>query len=60
MYGAENINYRLAKQDCYCRGCDKLLEKGKDHVISFHSYRNNGQYIKLCKECVEIMSNLIK
>jgi hypothetical protein len=43
-------NLRKAERPAYCRGCDKVIEKG-DEMISFHSYRNRGQFIHICVDC---------
>lgn len=55
-----DIEYRLAKRDANCRGCDKILEKDKDMMISTYSFRNRGQYIYFCKDCVLLMNKLIE
>ena len=53
------INYRPAEREAICRGCDKTLNKG-DMMIATYSFRNKGQHIYFCKECIEIMYKLIK
>ena len=53
-----DIEYRPAKRGAICRGCDKTLNKG-DMLISTYSFRNRGQYIYFCKDCVVSMQNLI-
>lgn len=53
-----NLEYREAKKDCFCRGCDILLEKGTKMVATY-SHRNRGQYIFFCVECIKQMNDLI-
>jgi len=53
-----NIKYRPAGRDAFCRGCDKVLHKG-DMLVSMLSYRNRGQYIYLCKCCAEKIQQLM-
>jgi hypothetical protein len=52
------IEYRLAKQNSYCRACDKENSKDKDMVFYFYSIRNY-QDILICPECIKEMYNLI-
>lgn len=51
--------YRLAKNTCYCRSCDKEMKKGKDWGIFMYSFRNRGQNICICEDCVVKMHKLI-
>ena len=51
----DKFEYRIAKQDSYCRSCDKLNKRNKDKVIYIYSLRNRGQNILLCEDCVKEM-----
>jgi len=53
------MNYRTLERSGYCRGCDKLIEKNTEKLISIYSHRNRGQHIYLCKDCVDKMVKLI-
>ena len=55
-----SFEYRLAKRTSYCRGCDKENVKDTDMVLYFYSWRNRGQNILLCPDCVKEMYNVIK
>ena len=59
MYGAYPIKYEVMQRNGYCRGCDIGLIKEKDKAIKFHTYRNTGQHILLCPECVCKMFSLV-
>ena len=54
-----NLNFRKAKRDCFCRGCDRLLEKNLDDLVSTYSFRNRGQHIYFCISCVREMFRLL-
>lgn len=55
-----NIQYRVAKQDGHCRGCDTLIsKKDEDQAFYFYSFRNRGQSIILCDECVSHMYHVL-
>lgn len=54
------MEYRLSKRDSYCRGCDKTLKRDKDRIMAMYSFRNRGQYIYFCKDCVLKMNSLVK
>lgn len=56
---SDNFEYRLAKRDACCRGCDETLKKDKDMLIATYSFRNRGQYIYFCEDCVKEMCKLI-
>lgn len=51
------IKFKMAIRDCYCRGCNKVLRRKEDPVITTTSYR--GDYF-FCVECVEAMYKLVK
>lgn len=53
-----SIKYRQAERQAICRGCDKELNKG-DMMIATYSFRNRGQHIYFCRDCVKLMNNLI-
>ena len=53
-----SLEYREAKKNCFCRGCDVELEKGTK-MIATYSFRNRGQHIYFCIECVKEMNGLI-
>lgn len=52
-----SLEFRLAKQDCQCRGCWKHLKKGEDMIITNNNY---GKTVILCMDCVKEMNKLIK
>ena len=47
----KDIIRRKAKNNCYCRGCDKELKRDIDEVIYTYSIRNRGQNIIFCLSC---------
>jgi hypothetical protein len=49
---------RIAKQNAFCRACDKEIVKGTP-MISWYSYRNRGMYIHLHKECATKIGELV-
>lgn len=51
--------YRLAKQDSYCRVCDKVINRGEDYMVSWYSMRNRGQHIHVCPPCLKSLYELI-
>ena len=55
-----DFKFRLAKRDCYCRGCDKVLKRDTDMLLATYSFRNRGQYIYFCVDCVKEMNKLIE
>ena len=57
---SDKFEYRLAKRTSYCRGCDKENVRDKDMVLYFYSWRNRGQNILLCPDCVKEMYDVIK
>lgn len=52
------IDLREAKRNCYCRGCDVVIQRGET-MIATYSSRNTGQYIYFCIDCVKEMNKLI-
>jgi RNase P subunit RPR2 len=50
-----DIRYEVMKGNGFCRGCDKLLERGKDWAVKTYSWRGRGQSILLCSSCVTVM-----
>jgi len=54
-----DLEYRPAQREVICRGCDKTLNRG-DMLMSTYSFRNRGQHIYFCKECVLKMQQLIE
>lgn len=55
----DNTEYRLAKNTCYCRSCDKEMRRNVDWGIFMSTFRNCGQKISICKDCVFKMHKLI-
>lgn len=51
--------YRLAEQAAFCRVCDKELQRKVDYMVSWHSWRNRGQNIHICPECVVTLYDLL-
>ena len=49
--------YRESTRLGYCRACDKEIKIGEKMVI-FHSFRNSGMSVIICKDCVSIIYNL--
>lgn len=58
MYGNEEINFRVTERDAMCRGCDKIIKRHEEKVIAFHTYRNRGQHIYICDDCLLKMFKL--
>jgi uncharacterized protein YlaI len=54
-----DIKFRLAKADLYCRGCDREVKRNKEWVIATYSFRNRGQHIYFCYDCAKKISDLI-
>lgn len=50
--------YRQAQRDANCRVCDKEVSRGTEAVF-WYSYRNRGQHIVICPNCVETLYNLL-
>lgn len=57
--GKIQFEHRIAKQNSYCRSCDKLNKKGEEKVIYIYSIRNSGQSILLCENCIKEMYETI-
>ena len=53
------MELRKAERDCYCRFCDKKIKRNTEEVIAHYTYRNTGQHIFICKECIEKSTELI-
>ena len=53
------MEYRQSERICYCRGCDKEIKAKTEKIISIFSFRNRGQHIFLCADCVKEMNTLI-
>lgn len=47
-----NMEHRYTERDAYCRGCDKKIERHSEKVTAMYSWRNRGQHIYLCDECI--------
>ena len=54
------IQYRPSQRTCYCRGCDKEIAPNTEKIITLYSFRNRGQYIHICGECVKEFNKLMK
>lgn len=54
------IEYRQTERDAFCRGCDKQIKKKTEKVIYTYSWRNRGQNILICLDCVGEINRLIK
>lgn len=50
--------YREAERICFCRVCDKTINKGESAVF-WYSFRNTGQNIMVCADCVETIYELL-
>lgn len=50
--------YRKAERDAFCRVCDKTIHKG-EHAVFWYSWRNRGQNIMVCPDCVENLFDLL-
>jgi len=46
------MKIRQAERTAFCRGCDKKI-KPKTYMLSMYSYRNRGQNIHFCLDCVD-------
>lgn len=53
------LEIRKAKQDSFCRCCDKPLRKGIDNLVYMYSYRNRGQNILLCFDCIDLITEKV-
>jgi uncharacterized protein YlaI len=51
--------YRLAEQNAHCRVCDKVIERKVDYMVSWYSFRNRGQNIHICPDCVKELYYLV-
>ena len=51
---------RQVERQAFCRACDKTLERNTEKVIAWYSFRNRGQHIYICTDCVTSMYNLIQ
>lgn len=49
---------RLCERKCFCRGCDKPLDKGTE-IIFTYSWRNRGQNIMFCMNCATQIADLL-
>ena len=48
---------RKAEREAFCRFCDKVIRKGET-MFSFYSWRNRGQNIHICLDCIEKFKTL--
>lgn len=53
------MKIRQAERTAFCRGCDKKIEPKTD-MLSMYSYRNRGQNIHFCLDCVEKMHEMLQ
>jgi hypothetical protein len=53
------IEFREAKRDAFCRGCDTKIEKG-EHMVTTYSFRNQGQNIHFCVACADEIGRMVK
>ncbi len=53
------IEFREAKRDAFCRGCDTNIEKG-DHMVTTYSRRNRGQNIHFCVDCAKEIGRMVE
>lgn len=51
------MEIRKAKREAYCRGCDKVIEKGEE-MFSTYSWRNRGQNIHICLDCIDKITKM--
>ncbi len=54
------LEVRRAQQDCFCRVCDKKMSRNVTPIVHIYSWRNRGQNIKLCFDCVSEISRLVE
>lgn len=54
------MEFRLTTRDAFCRGCDQAILKNTEEVFYTYSYRNQGQSIFLCRECVAKVIEMFK
>ena len=55
-----NLAIRQAKQNCFCRVCDKEIQRNTEDIVSWYSWRNRGQNIHICIPCMKILGKLVE
>jgi len=55
-----NPTIRQSQQDCFCRVCDKKIQRNTEDIVSWYSWRNRGQNIHVCIPCMQILGKLVK
>jgi hypothetical protein len=58
MRESNNFEHRKSERDCFCRGCDKKIKRNSEDIIYTYSFRNKGQSIIFCEDCVQEMFKL--
>lgn len=46
------MEIRKAQRQAFCRACDKKIQVGES-MLSMYSWRNRGQNIHICLDCVD-------
>lgn len=54
------MELRFAERNCFCRFCDKHLEKKVDMAVFHYSSMNRGMNIIICEECCRKLGKLWK
>ena len=55
-----DIEYRYTERDAFCGGCDKEIVAKTEKVFATYSYRNKGQHIYICVDCINKFNQLVK
>lgn len=56
----KNLKYRFVDRPCYCRICNKDFDRNEEKLITFWSAARKGGTDILCKNCVKIISEMVK
>jgi len=46
---------RQTVRDAHCRNCDKTIKRNTEKVVYIYSFRNRGQNIFICRDCLNKM-----
>lgn len=46
---------RQTERKANCRNCDKVIKPKTEKIIYIYSFRNRGQNIFICKDCLNRM-----
>ena len=55
-----NLSIRQAQRTCFCRVCDKEIQRNTEDIVSWYSWRNRGQNIHICIPCMKIIGKLVE